>query len=283
MNDNVVHKEGFFPAKDNLRLYWQSFTPPAPKAHVGVLHGYGDHSGRYRFLFDALVAAGYAVHALDYRGHGQADGRRGHCDRFEEYLEDVNLWLGRVRSEVGSKRLFLFGHSFGGLLLGALALQRPEGVAGAIFASPYLRLAIVPPAFKLFLAKSVGKVLPWLPMKNELKIEQLTHDHEVRAATERDPLYNRTVTPRWFTESTKAQEEVLRRASELVLPALVLVPEEDTIAAPAAMGELYEKMTGVDRTIHRFAGGSHELCNEVPELRAKVFERVVAWLDLHAS
>ena len=76
------HDEGFFSARDNLRLFWETDLPDGPpRAHLGVVHGYADHCGRYRATIDALVGRGFAVHAFDYRGHGQADGRRGHCDR----------------------------------------------------------------------------------------------------------------------------------------------------------------------------------------------------------
>src|SRR5258708_26482380 len=83
------HDEGFFNAKDNLRLFWESDLPDQPKAHLGIVHGYADHSGRYRKFIDALVADGFAVHAFDYRGHGQAGGRRGYCGKFSEFIDDL--------------------------------------------------------------------------------------------------------------------------------------------------------------------------------------------------
>src|SRR5687768_10220948 len=195
------HDEGFFSAKDNLRLYWESELPDAPRAHVAVVHGYADHLGRYRKTIEALGKEGFAVHAFDYRGHGQADGRRGHCDSFSEYLDDLQLFVERVAGEAKGKKLFLIGHSHGGLMLAMHGLSRPPGIAGTIYSSPYLKLALTPPAVKVAVAKIVGRIVPWLPITNELKIEQLSRDPEVRAATERDPLYNRKVTPRWFSES----------------------------------------------------------------------------------
>src|SRR6266566_1638425 len=101
------HDEGFFTAKDNSRLFWVYDLPEEsvqPKAHVALVHGYGDHCGRYSKTIEALVKQGYAVHAIDYRGHGQADGRRGHCDAFDQFVDDVELFWNRVSEKAGEKK-----------------------------------------------------------------------------------------------------------------------------------------------------------------------------------
>lgn len=275
----MSHRDGFFAAKDNLRLYWQSLTPPAPRAAVAVVHGYGDHSGRYGPLFEALSGAGYELHALDYRGHGQADGRRGHCDHFSDYLDDVGLFLDRVESAVpAGRKLFVLGHSHGALILARFLLDRPRPVAGAVFCSPFLRLAIRPSPVKLGAARLVSRVLPWVPFASEIRIEQLTRDPAVRDATLRDPLYNRTVTPGWFFESQAAQAEVLRRAGELAVPSLVLSALADSIADPAEMQVFHERLGAADKTLRTYPDAYHELFNEIPDVRRRVFADLVDWL-----
>lgn len=285
MDPTVGHRDGFFAAKDNLRLYWQSLTPAAPRAAVAVIHGYGDHSGRYAPLFEALVDGGYEVHALDYRGHGQADGRRGHCDRFSDYLDDLGLFLDRVDTAVrreGSaepRKLFVLGHSHGGLILARYLIERPRPVAGAIFCSPYLRLAIRPSPLKLGLARLVGRVAPWLPFQSEIRIEQLSRDPGVRDATLRDPLYNRTVTPGWFFESQAAQAEVLRRADEIVAPSLVLAGLADSVADPAEMVAFHRALGAADKELRTYPDAYHELFNELPASRCRALDDLLAWLD----
>ncbi len=283
MDPNVAHRDGFFAAKDNLRLYWQSLVPAKSRAAVAVIHGYGDHSGRYGPLFEALLGHGYEVHALDYRGHGQADGRRGHCDHFSDYLDDLGLFLDRVERAVpaGRKR-FVLGHSHGALILARFLVERPRPVDGAIFCSPYLRLALRPPPVKVFAARLVARFAPWVPFETEIRIEQLSRDPEVREATRRDPLYNRTVTPGWFFESQAAQGEVLRRAHEIAVPSLVLSGLADSIADPAEMQAFHRNLGGDDKELRTYPDAYHELFNEVAPVRQQALSDLVAWLDRRA-
>ena len=103
----------------------------------------------------------------------------------------------------------------------------------------------------------------------------------MRRATDRDALYNRTVTPRWFSESNLAQLEVIRRASELSLPSLVLVPEADSIADPATMRAFFESLGAKDKTLHTYPDAYHELFNEVPETRRAALADLSSWLAAH--
>jgi len=106
-------RSAFFPAKDNLRLFRRSFVPPSPRAAIVVLHGYADHSGRYLEVMGHLARRGLSVHALDYRGHGQADGRRGHIDSFSQYLDDLGLFLGLVAAETKGLPCFVLATAMG--------------------------------------------------------------------------------------------------------------------------------------------------------------------------
>src|SRR5690349_19870755 len=112
----VRHDEGFFSARDHLRLFWSSDVPDAPKAWVGVVHGYGDHSGRYRGPSGHLASEGFGVMAFDYRGHGQADGRRMYCERFEDFVADLQAFWERLRQAAGDGKVFLLMHSHGALM-----------------------------------------------------------------------------------------------------------------------------------------------------------------------
>ena len=138
-------EEGALRARDGLDLFWQRYRPEAPRATVAVLHGGGDHSGRYPGLTAALVRAGMEVALLDFRGHGRSGGARWHVMRFEEYLEDLEVFLERVRADAAGRRLFLVGHSQGGLIAARWGLDPMRPVAGVVLSSPWLRLAFEPP------------------------------------------------------------------------------------------------------------------------------------------
>lgn len=278
--DDLIREDGFFTARDGLQLFWRKVSPQAPKAHVLFVHGYSDHSGRYPDLFRELVDAGYAVHAFDYRGHGRAGGRRGHVDRFDEFVGDLEDMFERVRREVPEgQRLFVVAHSHGGLITTKWLLKRPQGFAGVVLSCPFFRLGFEPPAVKLFVSKLIGRVYPGLHVANELEAEKLSSDPAAQERTKKDPLYLNVTTPRWFTEAMSAQEEVLRRASEIVNPLLVLQSGGDRIVDPAASREWFDAVTSSDKTFEGYEGFQHEPFNEVE--RARPIGDVIAWLDSH--
>jgi alpha-beta hydrolase superfamily lysophospholipase len=273
--------EGFFSARDGLRLFWHTARPEAPVAHVAVLHGYAEHLGRHQELTHALVSAGYAVHLLDMRGHGQSGGKRAHCDRFDDYLADLDMFLARVEAQADGAPVFLLGHSHGALVGARYLLDKPHAVRAALLLSPYFRLKLAVSPLKIWAGKLIGRVFPAVPMRNELKAEQLTRDVAIQNATRADPLYQQIATPRWFTESTAAQETVLRRATEFTTPFLLLFGGSDPIADPAAGREFFEAATSKDKQMKQYEGLLHELSHE-PE-RDLVFRDVVAFLDERAG
>jgi alpha-beta hydrolase superfamily lysophospholipase len=276
------HEEGFLHSADHVRLHWQRYTPPGtPRATVAVIHGGGDHSGRYPALVTALVGAGFQAGLVDLRGHGQSDGRRWYVDAFSDYLRDVDGLVAKLRADAppGGK-LFVVGHSMGALAAIHWALERPGAAAGYVLSSPYLVLAFPPPTVKLLAAKTLGRVLPWLPVSTGLKSTDLTSDEELQRWTDRDPLYGRTTTPRWFDEAGSAQLAALRRAPELTGPVLALVGSADGIASNAGARRLIESIAASDKRLVVYEGFRHELFNEVR--RAEPIGETVRWLEAHA-
>jgi lysophospholipase len=275
--------EGFFAARDNLRLYWRTVRPgeaSAVRAHVALVHGYGDHSGRYRELMEHLARRGFAVHAFDYRGHGQSDGRRAHVERFSDYVDDFEVLLGHARGDAEGQPLFAIGHSLGGLIVLRWALSaRRDGIAGVVLFSPFLELAFQPPRLKVLAARLAERVLPWMPFSNELKESQLTRDRLIQQATRADPLYLHTTTPRWFFETAAAQQDAKARAALFTLPCLILHGEADPIAAPQASQRLFSASGSRDKALKTYEGMLHELFNEVG--RERVFADLDAWLEAH--
>jgi lysophospholipase len=277
---DIQTDEGFFSARDGLRLFWHTARAVSPVGHVAVVHGYGEHLGRQTEITRALVDAGYTVHLIDCRGHGQSGGKRAHVGAFEEYLSDLELFLARVREQSHGSPLFLLGHSHGGLIAARYLLDKPDAARGVILSSPFFRLKLQVSPLKIMAGKLIGRVLPSLPMKNELKPEQLTRDVAIQNATRADPLYLQIATPGWFTACNGAQETVLRRATEFVTPFLMIFGGADPIADPAAGREFYEAATSKDKQHKQYDGLLHELFHE-PE-RDVVFKDVVGWLDERA-
>ncbi len=269
------HEEGFLNSADHLRLYWQRYTPPSPRATVAILHGAGDHSGRYPGLTSALVRAGFEAALVDFRGHGQSDGRRWHVDAFSDYLADLDAFVPKVRPG-GPRKLFVVGHSQGALIAALWGLSHGAEVGGFVLSSPYLKLALQPPVLKVLSARIAGRIVPWLPVKAGIDVKDLTSCPEHQAWSDRDPLYGRVTTPRWFEESTRAQGEVLRRAGELTAPVLVLAAGADRIADVRATERWFDALGSRDKRLEVYAGFRHEIFNEVE--RERPLHEAIAWL-----
>lgn len=274
-------EEGFLQAKDGLKLFWRGEVPDAPKAHLAVLPGYGEHSGRYRDFLDAMAADGYAAYSVDFRGHGKSEGRRGHCRWFAEYLDDLEIFLRHLRPRVAGGRLFVLGHSHGGLIaIHYLAKRRPDDWVGLVLSAPYLKLAFRPPRLKIYAAKVVGNLLPWLPFKSEIGSEKLTRDPVARQAVDEDPLYNRVATPGWFLESNRAQSEVESIAPSLAVPTLLLCGAADPIASTAASRRFFELLGARDKNYIEYPEMLHEPLNELGKER--VWRDISHWISNHS-
>ncbi|RMG12824.1 MAG: alpha/beta hydrolase, partial [Deltaproteobacteria bacterium] len=133
------------------------------------------------------------------------------------------------------------------------------------------------PPVKVFVSRLVGRVIPFLPVGNELEPEKLSSDPEFQEKTRRDPLYNHVTTPRWFTETMAVQEEVIRRASEITAPILMLQAGADTIADPEAARQVFDAFTSRDKTFEIFEGFKHELFME--RGRERPMHALFEWID----
>lgn len=270
------HREGFVHARDHLRLYWQRFVPRTPRATVVVLHGGGDHSGRYPALVSALVREGFEAALVDFRGHGQSDGRRWHVDSFGEYVADLDVFLELLKAEQPDRLRHVIAHSQGALVASLWALGREREVGGFVLSSPFFGLARRPPLLKLLGARLVGRVVPWLPIATGLDVADLTTDEELQGWTARDHLYGRVTTPRWFVQSRRAHAEILRRAPEFRAPLLVLAAGADRIADLSATRRFVRAAGSSEKRLVVYDGFRHEIFNE--RERARPIAEALNWL-----
>lgn len=263
-------------AGPELRIHRQVHRVPGARAAVVIVHGYGEHAGRYAELVDELGRAGLSAYLLDLRGHGRSGGPRGHVDRFEDYLGDLDRLVADAREE--EERLFLFGHSLGGLIV-LRYLQEGGRAAGAIVSAPYLRLAFEPPPWKRAFAGLLERLLPRLPIPSGLTPAMLTRDEARRAEVEADPLYFTTTTAGWYAQATRAQREAVARAAAIRLPILGLLPLADRVADPRATEAFWTRLGSEDRELVRFEASYHEILNERPPIRRRALGRIRAWIE----
>ena len=263
-------------APDGARLALRRAEPPGtPRALLLLLHGFGDHSGRYAHVAEWAVSAGHAVWALDQRGHGRSPGPRGHFSRFAQFLADVAALRKRAAAELPAPQVLL-GHSFGGLVALRYLETGPQGLAATVVTSPWIGLAMQAPAWKLAVARVLADLAPSLGMSTGLDTALLSTDASVGRAASADPLYHGRMTPAAWREVQAAQAAVVAERDRIQTPLLVLLAGDDRIVSRVASEAL---IRGLPRSADLvvYDGMFHELFNE-PE-RVRVLADLGAWLD----
>ena len=273
------HAEYRFAAADGVELYAQSWRETAaPRAVVGILHGIFEHGGRHAFLATGLAARGYTAHAFDCRGHGRSGGRRASLRRYEQYLDDLDLCVQRLRQEEPHAPLFLFGHSLGGqtALLWAMTRELPD-VAGLVLSAP----VIVPGAglFPLlrWLSRPMSFLFPRLRLVR-MGCRNISRDSQVIAAYKNDPLvYRQRFEIRIGAEALRSGTLIRRNYDKLTVPFLVIHGTGDLVGDIAGSEELVCRAASADKTLKAYDGLLHECLSE-PE-RDQVLADILAWLD----
>lgn len=278
----MYHELNFFMSSDGLKIMTEHWLPKDHKALVVLVHGYGEHSGRYRHVVKALTTAGYAVFTLDHRGHGQSEGVRAYFDSFDQPVNDLKDYVDSIRTDHENDTMFILGHSMGALITLAYTLRNPDNVAGIVVSgAPVNADANVSPAL-VTLGNILTKIIPKQPFVKLVPLDTLSRDPAVVRAFERDPLtYKGNMRIRMGTALNDTAKWVRERLEELKLPMLIVYGEEDKLVNPSGSRLIYEKASATDKTIRSYPNLRHEIMNE-PE-RDTVIADIVAWLDGHVE
>jgi acylglycerol lipase len=275
------HGEGMFAGKDGVRLFEQFWWPVGrPRAVLVIVHGLKDHGSRYADVAERLARSGFAVYAPDLRGHGRSDGDRAYVERFDDYLDDLEVFLARVRGREPGRPIFLFGHSMGGAIAALYAIERKPALAGLVLSAPALRPGGGSSSLLVAATKTVGAAFPRLAVM-DLPDEQFSRDPGVVAAMAEDPLIEQGNGPaRTAAELLSAMARIDERAEEIVLPLLVLHGTADRVTDPGKSREFVERARSTEKSIRLYEGLAHDLLHE-PE-RATVAADLEAWLEANA-
>ena len=273
--------EGTFEGVGGKRLAWRLWEAEEPVAIVVIVHGLGDHSGRYELVAQSLAARGFTVLGFDQRGHGRSQGIRGHARSFHQLLEDLGYAIQQAKSLGTGLPAFLWGHSMGGLLVIRYLQGEVVGVQGAVITSPWLATAATVPEWKLRLARILDRVAPWLALSTGMAPETLMRDpHRLKAYRE-DRLVHDRISPRLYHVVLEEQKRALANPNLFETPALFLVPEADPLVMASATKRFAEAIPGGRISLIALAGLLHEPHNE-PE-RGEVFLAAGDWIDRELS
>lgn len=241
------------------------------RRNILLVHGLAEHAGRYGHVVDALVAGGFRVTVVELRGHGRSGGQRGHVDRWRRYAED--MWAAaRTAGEVYA----IVAHSMGGLVaLDALREALDPPLVGVALSNPLLGSRVKAPKVKVKLAGLLSRLVPSLPLSNELDARHISRDPDVVAKYQADPLVFGTITPRWYTEMVAAMARAPEAAARVTAPLLLQLGESDPICDPVRAAAVAERWGG-PVTVKRYPSLYHEIFNE-PE-KEEVLADLVGWL-----
>lgn len=253
-----------------VRSYqWDPIGPAA--ATVVLVHGLGEHAGRYGPVAEYLTRQGMAVKACDHRGHG---GTGGTLPSFDTLLADLTYQAG-YWADRESQPLFLMGQSLGGSLVLHLALRGASRLSGVVALSPLLLPAVRPPAWKWLAAQVLSRLAPTVTLRTGISADDLTHDSAVRSAYHRDPLVHDRVSAILGRTMLEAGVWAVTHAACLTVPVLLMHGGADRITSPAASRDFAER-AGERCTVKIWDGLFHELHFET--CAAEVLRTIGDWL-----
>jgi alpha-beta hydrolase superfamily lysophospholipase len=273
--ESAIAGTGSLSSADGTKLAYRSWPRAGADATFAVVHGLGEHSGRYARFAEAMAGHVMSTYALDLRGHGESDGQRGHVDSWSQWTDDVSAFVSHVEHLVGAEVVPL-GHSFGGaaLLSTVLAGKLPNSKRFAV-SSPALKLRLLAPAWKTAVAPFASKIMPRLAMDNEVDPGAVSRIPEVVAAYRADPLVHSRISSRMYTEWLNATVDILSRAAQIKTPFLILAGSADPLIDPEGSRRLHELTPSLSQ-LHMLEGRYHEPFNDLGS--DEVFQLVADWV-----
>lgn len=276
--------EGAFAGVGGPNIFWQAWLPPIScRGVVVIAHGAGEHSGRYAHVADRLVREGYAVYALDHRGHGRSAGPRALLDRMDNAVADLDTLVLRAAGEQGAQAgsgvpVFLLGHSMGGTLSLCYALRHQDRLDALVLSAPLAALEAASPVVRIA-ARVLSALTPRLPVI-AVDSSLVSRDPAVVQAYNADPLVHHGKLPaRTVAELAAAVASFPARVAEITVPTLILYGTADRLCPPEGSVMLGVRIGASDRTVKSYPGLYHEILNEAEQ--EQVMDDLCAWLGAH--
>lgn len=273
------HHTEVIKTADGLQLFSQSWTPAnPPRGHLLIVHGYAEHSSRYKHVAEFFTGEGFAVHTFDLRGHGRSGGKTAYVDRFDLYLKDLTAVLDHLKVSVGDTPIFLLGHSMGGAIVTLFVITRqPKRIRGILLSGAALK---VNEDISPLLQKVSGVVGAWLPKVKTIKLDTkaMSRDPKVVEDYENDPLvYHGGTYARTGAELIRATKQIRANMEKFKLPVLIMHGTADRLTDPEGSKELERRAGSEDKRLELYNELYHELLNE-PEQK-QVMGDMLEWME----
>ncbi|HSM70116.1 MAG TPA: lysophospholipase [Anaerolineales bacterium] len=267
---------------EDITFYIQGWEPEGkPKAVVCLVHGLGEHTGRFEHVGRALNEAGYALFGFDLRGHGQSGGPRGHIPSLEVVVSDIHQFVGFQKGNFPDTPVFVYGHSLGGMLALAYAIHHGDGLQGVVATGAGFRSPLEQQKAKIALAKFLGSLVPALTLPSGLDPSTISRDAAVVQTYVSDPLVHNKLSAGLGKTMLTGIEFCFAHAMEITCPILLMHGADDRLVYPSGSKEFAALASEANRdvTLKLWDGLHHEIHNE-PE-QQEVFDFMIEWLDRH--
>ena len=273
----MIRDEWVWKSNDGLEMYSQSWEPDeTAKAVICLVHGLGEHSGRYAHVGKAFTDAGFALAGFDLRGHGKSGGPRGHLSSFDAFMDDIDGFVKQVEACFEGLPRFLYGHSLGGILVLNYVLRRKPEFKGVISTGAGLRTALEEQTAKVTMARVLGTLLPSVAIPSGLDPTTISHSPEIVDAYVNDPLVHDKMTLGFGKIMLSVLPWTFEHAHEFSLPLLIMHGKEDKLGYPRGSEE-FAGLVEQDCTLKLWDGLYHEVHNE-PE-QDEVFAFTIEWMN----
>jgi len=246
-------------------------------AVVAIVHGHGEHCGRYQHVADFYTKNGFAVLSFDLFGHGKSGGQRGYLPEGKTYISCIDNLLDYAKSQYPGLPIILRGHSLGGEIVLWYGMEQKPKINGIIATAPLLASYEPVPPLKLFLAKTMNSIFPAFSMKSEISTDALSRDKSVVAKYKADPLVHDMISARLGWTIIEKGKWLLDHAKEFSLPLLLMVGSGERIVNRSDIDEFASLVPDIDFKI--WDNLYHELHNE-PEKEA-VLKYELNWVNKH--
>ncbi len=270
-----------FTNKTGQTIYTATYRALDPvKGAVVLVHGYGEHHGRYTHVIEAFNKAGYTVYALDHQGHGRSTGERAYVNTIDELVDDLHTYVSAIKKELAGQKLFMYGHSMGSLISLMYVIRYQDELNGVILSGLPLAANEAVSPLLLTTAKLLDKIVPKMPLAETTPASELAADQSVAAAFAADPLnWKGKMRVRTGVSIGNGVDAARAQISAVRLPVLFLHGAEDKICPPNGSVFALEGVSSPDKQRIVYPDLRHEIHNE--KNWQTVIQDIVTWLSGH--
>ena len=277
----MAYTETTLTSFDGTPIFLRIWMPEhhGPRAVLILVHGLAEHAGRYQYVIDAFLQKGYVIYGHDHRGFGKSGGIRGHWERFEDVMRDMEMVVDKAKAEWPDLPFGMFGHSLGGVVGVQYLARHEEQFRAAVISAPGFGPGPDQNKLLIMITPIANLIIPRKPLdRGSSKEYTLSHDPAQAAAWDADPLVHPYATPRFAVEYMRAAKEAKSLLGQLTIPVLIIMGEEDITVSQKDIREAVAA-AGPNVTFRIYPGAYHEVHNEIPEIRERMLAETVAWME----